>query len=63
MKRICYDKQNTGYLPVHIWEGCVVIAKTTKIMEEAFKAHNWNYNIDEHPSGKNSALITGFDLK
>lgn len=40
-----------------------MIAKTTRIMEEAFKAHNWNYNIDEHPSGKNSALITGFDLK
>jgi hypothetical protein len=40
-----------------------MIAKTTKLVEEAFKAQNWNYNIDEHPDGKNSALITGFDLK
>ena len=40
-----------------------MITKTTKEIEAAFKAQNWNYNIDEHPDGKNSALITGFDLK
>lgn len=40
-----------------------MIAKTTKEIEAAFKAQNWNYKLDEHPDGKNSALITGFDLK
>lgn len=40
-----------------------MITKTTRTVEEAFKAQNWNYSIDEHPDGKNSALITGFDLK
>lgn len=40
-----------------------MIMKTTKEVEAAFKAQNWNYNIDEHPSGESSALITGFDLK
>lgn len=40
-----------------------MITKTTRAVEEAFKAQNWNYHIDEHPDGKNSALITGFDLK
>ena len=40
-----------------------MVTKTTKLIEEAFKAQNWNYSIDEHPSGQSSALITGFDLK
>ena len=40
-----------------------MITKTTQAVEAAFKAQNWNYNIDEHPSGNTSALITGFDLK
>ncbi len=40
-----------------------MIMKTTKDVEAAFKAQNWNYSIDEHPSGESSALITGFDLK
>ncbi len=40
-----------------------MITKTTKRIEEVFKAQNWNYSIDEHPSGGSSALITGFDLK
>ena len=40
-----------------------MITKTTKEIEAAFKAQNWSYNIDEHPNGSNSALVTGFDLK
>lgn len=40
-----------------------MITKTTQAIEAAFKVQNWNYNIDEHPSGNSSALITGFDLK
>ncbi len=40
-----------------------MVMETTKKVEAAFKARNWNYNIDEHPSGNSSALITGFDLK
>lgn len=40
-----------------------MIAKTTQAVEAAFKAQNWNYKVDEHPSGKSSAIITGFDLK
>ena len=40
-----------------------MVTKTTKLIEEAFKAQNWNYSIDEHPSGQSSALVTGFDLK
>lgn len=40
-----------------------MVMKTTKEVEAAFKAQNWNYSIDEHPSGESSALITGFDLK
>ena len=40
-----------------------MIAKTTQAIEAAFKAQNWNYSIDEHPDGKASAIVTGFDLK
>lgn len=40
-----------------------MIMQTTQKVEAAFKAQNWNYSIDEHPSGESSALITGFDLK
>lgn len=40
-----------------------MIMQATKTIEEAFKAQNWSYNVDEHPSGNSSAVITGFDLK
>lgn len=40
-----------------------MIMKATKTIEEAFKAQNWNYSVDEHPEGSSSAVITGFDLK
>ena len=40
-----------------------MVTKTTKAIEEAFKAQNWNYSVDEHPSGSSSAIVTGFDLK
>ena len=40
-----------------------MVTKTTKLVEEAFKAQGWNYKIDEHPNGKSSAIVTGFDLK
>jgi len=38
-----------------------MIYQTTKDIETAFKAQNWNYNIDERDNS--SALITGFNLK
>ena len=40
-----------------------MIAKTTRAVEAAFKEQNWNYKVDEHPDGKASAIVTGFDLK
>jgi len=40
-----------------------MIMQATKTIEEAFKAQNWSYKVDEHPDGKSSAVITGFDLK
>ena len=40
-----------------------MIMKATKAIEEAFKAQNWSYTVDEHPDGTSSAVITGFDLK
>ncbi len=38
-----------------------MVYQTTKDIEAAFKAQNWNYNIDERENS--SALITGFNLK
>lgn len=38
-----------------------MVFQTTKDVEAAFKAQNWNYNIDEREGS--SALITGFNLK
>ncbi len=38
-----------------------MIYQTTKDVEAAFKAENWNYDIDEREGS--SALITGFNLK
>lgn len=40
-----------------------MIMKATKTIEEAFKAQNWSYSVDEHPESTSSAVITGFDLK
>ncbi len=38
-----------------------MVYQTTKDVEAAFKAQNWNYKIDEREGS--SALITGFNLK
>lgn len=42
-------------------EETAMIYQTTKDVEAAFKAQNWNYQIDEREGS--SALITGFTLK
>jgi len=38
-----------------------MLYQTTKDIEAAFKAQNWNYQLDERDGS--SALITGFNLK